>query len=248
MKSYVVLLIVAVSCLCSLAGEEFRVFMDEQGRSIMLKVVKCEPESDRVTVELENGRRMTVKISGFSKSDQDYITDWYKANELISDRNLKISTDEEVFSEREEEIIFNVSYDYGDTDQEKGGEQEYEEIGYIIEFENKSSFPILDARVEYKIYYEQGQRGAKEPEQKVHFGEKKLPNIDAGRKIRFKTDAVEILNERFTSRFTISSKPAEGDVHGIRCRLIVKLSEEQTLVREFNEPSGLSEHKYPWKE
>ena len=41
--------------------------------------------------------------------------------------------------------------------------------------------------------------------------------------------------------------PAEGDIHGIRWRLIAKTASGKEVVREFKYPSTLSDKKLPWK-
>ena len=219
--------------------------MDTQGRAIMLKVIKCDPQHDSVTVEREEGQRLTVKISGFSKADQTYIQEWYKANELIDQKNLKISFDD-VTARREEEIAGHTSDGYGGSWDEKIGIKKYETVSYKITFENKSAYPVQNARLEYKVYYEQADRREKDPTQKILSKSSDLSVIYPKKKIFFTTEGVEILNEKKTASY-YSFIPAEGDVHGIRCRLIVKLSEDKEIVREFSYPSSLSEKKYPWK-
>ncbi len=249
MKRGLLLLVFAAVCLCSYANDGFRVFTDEQGRAIMLKVVKCDLKHNSVTVEREDGRRLTVKLDAFSKSDQDYVSDWYKANELIDERNLKIEVDKEVVGRREEEIEGTITYmSSGIQETEKAGEMQFEDIAYTITFYNKSAFPIQNAMLEYKIYYEQSSRGLKNPEQEIFSQESKLSDVLPGKKVNFTTESVEILNERFSGSYNYvgSGNPAEGEVHGIRGRLIVTVSEDKTVEREFSYPRGLSEKKYPW--
>lgn len=243
----VVLLLVAASCLCASGREGFRVFTDSKGRAILLRIVKCDIKHDSVTVEREDEKRLTVKISGFSKSDQDYIKEWFKANELISEKNLRISFDKEVVGRREEEIRGTTYYvDSGIQEENKAGEIEYEDIAYMITFHNKSPFPLENARLEYRIYYEQSRSGQKDPKQMVLSKESTLRTVLPNKKVTFQTASVEIKEAKYYGDYT-TRKPADGDVHGIRCRLTVKLSEDKTIVREFCYPRGLSDKKYTWK-
>lgn len=247
MKSIVAVLFLGAFCFCAAAENNgYRVFMDTQGRAIMLKVVKCDPKHDSVTVEREDGRRLTVKISNFGKSDQDYIKEWFKANELIDEKNLKISFDD-VVSRREEDITGSVYIGGGLSDTAKIGSKKYEKVSYKITFENKSSYPIQNARLEYRIYSEQSTRTNKEPKQDVLSKNVDLKVMYSGKKMSFTTDSIEVLNEKYTHSDYDYRNTAEGEVNGIRCRLIVKMSDDKEIVREFCYPSSLSEKKYPWK-
>jgi len=39
-----------------------------------------------------------------------------------------------------------------------------------------------------------------------------------------------------------------GEVHGIRIRLYMKMPSGQEIMREFHHPDSLSEKKFPWKD
>ncbi|MBN2163255.1 MAG: hypothetical protein JXR25_11700 [Pontiellaceae bacterium] len=217
------ILLVAGVCIGSYAGnneKSFRVFMDGQGRAIMLRVVKCDLQHDEVTVEREDERRLTVRISSFSKSDQEYIKEWFLANELIEERNLPISINKKTSAK----------------------DASHETTSFLITLENKTKQSIKNARIRYIIYYEQSERYDDAPTQKELSKEAFMKEIPAGEITSLTTSGVEVYTESATI-----SKRAEGDVHGIRCRLIVRLSDDKEIYREFTYPRGLSDKKFPWK-
>jgi len=238
------MLLCIASALAGWAEGEFHVFTDMQGRAVMLKVVDCDLTHNKVMVEREDGRRRSVKVSGFSESDQAYIKAWYMANELISEQNLRISIDEEII--RRDEDIQGRIYQGRTLVGGIVGESKHEQIAYVIAIENRSELPVEQVQIEYKIYYEQAERHMKVREQKIFFQSGRLPTLEARGKVTFKTQSVEVIRERLFGKRYADHRPAEGYVHGIRGRLIVKLSDKQEVVREFQYPSSLSDKRYPW--
>ena len=248
-----------IFCLAAAADDDMRVFTDRQGRAIFLKVIKCDIARDEVTVEREDGRRLTVNISGFSDSDQAYVKEWFLSNELVSERNLKIACDDETVEKRKEEITQTTIYTDTDiTEETVIGYKRYEVIAYNITLENRTADPIANARLEYKIYYEQSERGIDVvPVKSVLADTAEVPVLESKKPVKIQTKTVEIFEEdRPNSTTTTSSssgssrstsiEPAEGEVIGIRGRLIIKLASGKEVVREFCDPSSLSDEKYPW--
>lgn len=244
-------LFIGVFGLGAWAADETRVFTDTQGRSIILKVVKCDLERNQVTVEREDGQRMTVGINGFCKSDQEYVKQWFTMHELVSDKNLLITCKDEVVNKRKEESTVTVSYSGGYEEEEVIGYDLYEDIGYSITFENKTIEPVVGATLEYKIYYEQTDSGVnQEAVMGVLEDTLEVPSIAPKKMVKVQTKTVEIHEESRKSSdymsYSSNSKPATGKVCGIRGRLTIKLPKDKEIVREFSEPASLSDKKYPW--
>lgn len=261
MKVHIVGLLFVVLCLGAQATDEFHMFTDTQGRTIELKVIKCDFEHDKVLVERQDRRRLQVKISNFCAEDQEYLREWFMLNELLSERHLKISCDDKVIDKHKETVTAMQQSSSGHQLKEvEIGEKEYEKIAYEITFENKAAFSIEKAQVEYRIYYEQTAGGVdQDPEHKVFRGEGTLALLEPGSLGEFMTETVEIYNDNLSAQniITLDEKgnqsvgalePGEGEVHGIRGRLIIPLASGETLIRDFHHPSSLSEKKYPWDE
>ena len=259
MKVHMVGLLFGVLCLGAQATDEFHMFTDTQGRTIELKLINFDSEHGRISVERQDGHRLTVSISNFCKADHDYVQQWFMANELLSEGNLKIGCDDKVVSRRKETVTgMQASSTGGQLKEVEIGEKKYEKIAYEILFENKTLQPIENARMEYRIYYEQTERGVdQDAEQKVFQGETGLALLAPRSSSDFMTEAVEIFNDNLSAVnvITLDEKgnessgaleEGEGEIHGIRGRLIVPLASGENLVREFHHPSSLSEKKYPW--
>jgi hypothetical protein len=259
MKRYMVGLLFGILCLGAQAADEFHMFTDTQGRTIELKLIKFDSEHGRISVERKDGRRLTVNLDNFCEADHDYVQQWFIANELLSERNLKIGCDDKVVSKRKETVTGMQASSSGSQLKEvEIGEKKYEKIAYEITFENKTSEPIENARLEYRIYYEQTERGVdQDSEQKVFRGETVLALLAPGSSSEFMTEAVEIFNDNLSALnvITLDEKgnessgaleEGEGEIHGIRGRLIVPLASGENLIREFHHPSSLSEKQYPW--
>ena len=259
MKGYMAGLLFGVLCLGSQAMDEFHMFTDTQGRTIELKLIKFDSEHGRISVERQDGHRLTVSISNFCEADHDYVRQWFIANELLSEDNLKIVCDDKVVSRRKETVTgMQASPSGGQLKQIEIGEKKYEKIAYEITFENTTLQPIENARMEYRIYYEQTERGVdQDSEQKVFQGETDLALLAPRSSSDFMTETVEIFNDNLSAVnvVTLDEKgnesagaleEGEGEIHGIRGRLIVPLASGGNLVREFCHPSSLSEKKYPW--
>jgi len=252
-------LLCSALCFGSWAADEFHMFTDTQGRTIELKLINFDSEHSMMSVERQDGHRSTVSISNFCKADHDYVQQWFMANELLSEGNLKIGCDDKVVSRRKETVTGMQASSAGSQLKEiEIGEKKYEQIAYEISFENKTLQPIENARMEYRIYYEQTERGVdQDAEQKVFQGETDLALLAPRSSNEFMTEAVEIFNDNLSAVnvITLDEKgnessgaleEGEGEIHGIRGRLIVPLASGESLVREFHHPSSLSEKKYPW--
>lgn len=246
-------------CMSAWAGDEFHSFTDTQGRTIELRVITFDGKHNKVTVERQDGRRLIVSAGNFCEADQNYLQQWFMANELLSEDHLKIDCDDKVIEKRKENVRATQASSSGGVIRDvEIGECRYEKIAYAITFENKTLKPIENAHVEYKIYYEQTKRGVElDPEKMVFRGEADLSTLAPGKSNEFMTQPVEIYNDNLSPQNIVSIdadgtersamlEEAEGEVRGIRGRLIVTLPNEKKIVREFHHPSSLSEKKYPW--
>ena len=259
MKGHIVGSLFSALCLSAQATDEFHMFTDTQGRTIELKLLEFDSQHGKISVERQDGHRLTVSISNFCKADHDFIQQWFIANKLLSEENLKIICDDKVTEKRKETVTaMQASSSGGVLRDVEIGERRHEKIAYEIAFENKTLQPIENARLEYRIYYEQTERGIdQDSNQKVFSGESELPLLVPRSSSEFMTASVEIFNDNLSALnvITLDAKgnqssgaleEGEGNIHGIRGRLLVPLADGENLVRAFHHPSSLSEKKYPW--
>ncbi len=236
MKYCIAYLLLGMLCLVAHAEDEYRSFTDAQGRSIRLRVTACDLSRDSVTVQKENRQRVTVKISGFSAEDQAYIKEWHMANELLSERNLKIVCDDTVVFSRKEDIK-GTEYSGGTYDLTPTtvvvGYKKYEETACRVSMENKGSVPIENARIEYRLYYEQDRM-------RVLKGEMNAPVLGTRKKVELLTKSVEII--KCSGKTSVTS----GEIIGFRMRVYVKLPSGKEAIREYQHPTSLSASKYSW--
>lgn len=77
----------------TIMADEYRSFTDKEGREIMAKIIKIDSRSDKVTIQRDDRRRVTVPANIFSVPDQTYISEWVAAQAFMSSSKLKVSVD-----------------------------------------------------------------------------------------------------------------------------------------------------------
>ena len=235
------------------AQDQTHFFIDTQGRAIEATITACDYSKNKVTLErAQDQRRVTVPINMFSRDDQAYIKEWYMSNELVSEKNLGINCRQQVLDRRKEEKVTDVTNSRGNYLGTDSQIKKYEKIGYEISLKNRGDLPLDKLRIEYRIYYEQSMQGLNpEPEQKVFRGSVDVPSLGKGEKVSVKTDSVEIYDEELSRDARISSSytpvGGKGEVHGLRARIYLTLPGGKESMREFSEPSSLSEQRFTWE-
>jgi len=234
--------------------EDYRFFTDTQGRSIRGMITACDLARNRVTIErADNQQRATVPIDGFCEEDQTFIREWFMANELLTEAKLRISCKEITVKEWSE--TQSEEFRDADTGEYEGTRQEitdFETIGYEITLINKNDLPLQNLKIEYKIYYEQSETTQGNPvtEQKRLDGSLDVKDIkpDAQQKVATKT--VEISRTQFSNDGDVTrvqpKTGGKGEVHGMRARITMTLPSGQKSMREFSQPSSLSDKRFPW--
>jgi len=245
-------------CGLALAGraaeDDYRFFTDTQGRSVQGMVTACDLARNRVTIErADNNQRVTVSIDGFCEEDQAFIREWYLANELLSDAKLRITCKEITVKEwtetETEEFSEAVTGEYAGARIET---TDFEDIGYEITFQNKNDLPLKSLTLQYKIYYEQSETTTGKPEtvQKIFEESVSLEDIKSDMQQKVSTKTVQIFRTQFSTDGDVtlmtSKTGGKGEVHGMRARLTMILPSGQKTMREFSQPSSLSDKRFPW--
>ena len=254
MKCAIVLLCMGMLTLSALSEEEFHLFTSKDDRAISGRIVDFDGRKDTITIELENKRRASVPVGGFSDSDQQYIREWISAQRFMDKQMLRIDCDDKLVDESKDEERITVTYTSGTTVNDFLANVVHKErIAYEFEFDNRNTVPINGIRMEYRIYFEQSKMASghnPEPEQHCFRGQLTVPSIEGASRKAVLTDAVEIYKDDINPIPQVGGDPRQGgkgEVQGIRARIYMKLSTGDEVMREFHHPSSLSERDFPWQ-
>lgn len=256
MKTTGIALCLSMIIFTAWADGVYREFSSAEGKTFQGRVLSFDARKGTVQIEAKNGNRAKVPLSDLSEKDQEYVWEWDTAQNFLDERLFKISCDERVVDETKEEVRRDFHWrNTGRTEKDRLMNTIYrEKTAYAFEFKNSSSKTLSGIRMEYRVYFEQSQTSSAsrkpEPEQKVYKGTKELSNIAPDDSMTLMTESVEIYNDEINPLDEmIGGDPrqgGEGEVHGIRTRLFMKLSNGEEVVREVSQPSSLSEDRFPW--
>jgi len=247
-----VAVLLSVMLVPQLVRSELHVFSLPDGQVLEAKIVSFDAKSGRVVLERKDGKRAKVNPSGFVGADQQYIKEWVTANTFLSERTLKVECENRQVNKWKEKETRSIKYSSGDiVENFVHNVIKYEQITYEFTFENKAATSIQGLRLEYCIYYEQSAMSrdvAPAIESKTLIGKMDLPEIAAKNAVTVSTVPVMIYEDDINPVPQLGGdqrRPGEGEIVGIRARLIFKKGEEET-VREIYEPDSLSAEEYPW--
>ena len=237
------------------AATQYRDFTSADGKTIRGAIKAYDASTKTVTIERDNKRTSKVPITIFSEADQAYILEWDASKGFSSKNLLKISCDDRQIEKRKEEATEDIHYTEGEVLKDfLMTVTTFERIAYEIQFQNMNKSELKDIRMEYRIYYEQSEisYGEKpEAEQEVLAEEVAIPALPGKSKTVVTTKPIEIHEDSINPRPIAGGDPrigGEGEIHGIRARLYMKMPSGQEIMREFHHPDSLSEKKFPWKD
>ena len=188
----VCILILVVGIGASMAEAEYQVFRDTQDREIEARILKYDPATNRVTVQLRSGKKSTADLSIFCEADQVRVKDWYLSEELLSDRNLIVTINKKT--------IQSDSY-HAERD---GWQSHYpgmniEDVAFEISLNNRSRGSLKDIAVDYCIFYES--------RRKQRTGQSELQDISSGGSAWYTTsessDDNKVVTLRRRGRFSV---------------------------------------------
>jgi hypothetical protein len=251
MKRYVILLYLLSMVSGVQTATEYRDFTSTDGRVIRGAVKAYDLQKEMVTIERDDKRKVKVPISVFCGEDQDHIMEWESSQFFYDDSALKIRCDKRRIGQRKEKEWQDVRYVGGEVRKILVNETAYESVLYDIAFYSRNEADLTDLRLDYIIYYEQSTISWEKPEvvQKTKRAQISIPVIKGRTPTKVETESVEVHSDNVTQGAWVSDRVrtgGEGDVHGLRARLYMKLPSGRELVREFSYPDKLSEERFPW--
>ena len=205
------------------AATEYRDFLDTQGRTIRGRVMGYDDPLEMVIIERDNKRSSKVSLSIFSGEDQQYIRAWGHNKSFLSTSLFKISAKRKEFRDKNSDL--------------SGGDKsrKFENLGFEVILENRSTMELKDLEIEYCIYYEQEKtlKGKQVTDDCVRFCNLEVGGIPPKSKKELLTELVEIFHE------SAENSIQKGRLQGIRFRVYIKLPSGEKLTREYNQPASL---------
>lgn len=178
---------------------EFRSFKAASGDSVILAELVSSLGNDRVKIRKDDGKEIAVKISVFSKDDQEYIKNWVKTHPHAVDYQFDIDI-------KELKLESKKSEDYSDK-------ITTEKIGYEVSILNRARARVEGMTLKYKVFKENRvtEYGSFLSSPKLMFkeGKVKLPPMDYNKTAKFVTNTHIIRKVR--TRYSFYNKAHERD-------------------------------------
>lgn len=229
-------------CLSCFSVEEYRVFIDKDGRAIEGKVIRFDSHSGKVTIERRNRRKATVPVTIFSKADQNYIQEWLSVRDFLSNKKLGIS----------------IVKKQGKAPKKNNQTQRAKPpCHYEIRLTPSKGTSFETIRIEYCMYIQTNRKRGEDSESitsermdTVHLAAgirqvEKTKEIKLFRNYEAKQDKSYSIYGGTTTT-TSYHKTSETYLKGIRVRLYLKTPSGKEFMREICEPASLSE-KCKWE-
>jgi hypothetical protein len=205
---------------------DYRIFSDEQGRTVEAALIKYDPASGRVQLETKKGRQIWMDPGVFSSADQEFIKKWLRLEPFLNPEILKISI---TAKEGDWKTTGRIGFS-SKTRKEKSTK-------YTIHFENTGTTKLSRIRMEYCIF------SLKKTGRSSYIATK------------FHTKPIGIIKPLEQKEFTsVTCKSIKGtsdggteDVIGACFRFYSSIPSEDEVMREMRFPRLLPEKKYPWK-
>lgn len=244
MKRYLVLICLGTLAFAAWADDAYRDFTDTQGRTLRGRVLSFDARKEMVTIELENKRKATGSVAGFSEADQQYIRTWGLLEGVRSESKLKVSIERRKVKSWTEKHYGSVTVGGESEGTQVTGKTNYEEEGFDIEFFSRNESPIKGLTLEYCIYYEQEVLQGQAAQAGVLYGSIPLGEVAPDEKKIISTDSVCVFEYATGAQFS-NAYELKGEIQGLSLRLFLVADGEKTLVREATYPDSLSS-SYAW--
>jgi hypothetical protein len=232
-------IVVALLSLSSI-GEEYRIFTDQQGRTIKAKIVSFDSKTGKITIERDNRRKATVSPSAFCEEDQEYITQWAKGV-LLKDKSavsFSISTIPGKYSEYEL---------HGNKTHVSRRYTRFRESVFNVEIKNKSNTDFGTIVLEYCTFIERKGYGKIDDISYCETGSSS-DVLNPSSSTTISTEKLKVF-ERFREKSDeteyYKTKDAIESIKGVIFRVYVQGYEDSFV--EFAEPANFK-GKYQWKE
>jgi hypothetical protein len=242
---YVAVMLMTGWCGLFAAEAALREFHDQQGRTVKIELLSWNKASGKLSVEMENGRRISVKPSIFSEKDQQYIADWLQDQVFMNDRYLRLDVEKRSAGQRKE--TKEIQSNQNSEDEVKIN---IDKVVYELTLENKGHTDLVNCTVEYMLFYEKEEFGSNaDPALKYEAGKKMLEELKCGDSANVVTKPAEMTTYKLPPGWVWTngaSTKSRDQVLGLWVKITRKSADGRTLVREYCEPGSLKE-KHRWE-
>lgn len=255
------------------ADETFRTFTANDGRTLKAKIISYDTASDKVHIQREDKKKLTVPSTAFSEEDQTYIQKWNVGQLFISESKFKLELQRVEVGEKkkEHEVDFTDEVNAGGGGRRGGSSgptivavDKITQYKYTLAIDNKSDVEFKNVTLEYRIFYEQekavldekANQGRDEdstrPERymaveqnKVKDGKVRIKPIKSGEIKEISTGAT-VLIKRSATRPWEDKINLKCNLTGAWIKLTMKGPDGEELVRDIATSSTIMK-KYSWE-
>ncbi len=216
------LLFVGCVCVSARADDNYRTFTSTDGRTIEAKLVRYDDKKGEVFIERADKMRMWVKPDSFSNTDQNYVHEWIKAEQFLSERSLMISVEETKPNE------FN----------------QYDKVGFKLLFENRTGEPMPNVRCEIHCCIRRTNQSKTSESINWAVWDRPPDVIQPGR-YSWKTREIYLASKRAKTRHVQAYDIDE--IEGVWIRLFGPPLDGKPVVRDVIHPAKIGK-EYDWSD
>lgn len=248
------------------AEDHYRTFTAKDGRTLNAKIIQYDAHADKLQIERQDKKKITVPSIAFSEKDQAYIKKWHIAQVFLSGTQFKIDVEREEVTSSKKEHEVDMSEGFGGS--RRSGIQtvaidKNTQYKYTLLIDNQSDLSLQNVTMEYRIYYKQQMpvkdakanknRQEKDPrpeqymavdQDKVKDGKVRIEPIEPHSESELSTDSVTLL-KRSSNRPWGDKVDLKSDLSGAWIKLTMRGPEGEILVREVASSSSIMK-KFLW--
>lgn len=268
MKSVLALLLVL--SIPAFAADDYRTFTATDGRTLKARILSYQDATNKIQIEREDGKKLTVSPAAFSKKDQTYINKWSVAQIFMSENKFQLKLNED----KGETTKKNHEVDYSEQSSGRGSSRGVQIVAVDqttvyelnLTLKNASKVELKNVLLEYRIYYEQQKavvdeeanenrpdtddstpdRHKAEDEFKVKEGSARLKPSEPGSERTVTPDKVKLLKRTATGRGYGDKINLDSKLIGAWARLTMKGPDGETLTRDVATSSSIPK-KFEWE-
>ncbi|MEM8866873.1 MAG: hypothetical protein AAGC73_01270 [Verrucomicrobiota bacterium] len=231
-----------LACLGLDAAEPFRELTNPKGQSINARPVGV--YGDKIQIEMQDGRKMSVSTSLFSQEDALYLDDWAISYLAGKDQLLKVEAKRKEV--RTKDYKKDVPLTSGGVAEDALEVEEFDGF-YEVSLTNQSELKIDLLRVEYRIFSEQEDIAQRESEDVRYTRKGGLLEYTLGpRETKMQTtESVKLVETKLGKGIVWSGGgdlKQKAKMAGVWCRVY----SGDTMIQEFAQPTVLMK-RANWK-
>jgi len=216
------------------SAEPLRTYRDTNNRSFEGRLTAFDATDQIVSLRRVDGKIGRIPLSNFCEEDREYIRAWRIANDFMKAMRISVALNDAAPADVE-------SHD-------AGSDSPVRDYYYLVQLENKSTSTFDKIRVEYCIFYRQGQRDGFRIRyaEGTCYGSSEIKSLASAFSHRFETKKVRLFADNGSvSIFGKIDDLTTDDIRGIWLRFKIKPAAGTELVREYRTSS---DEKWKWTE